>query len=313
MSIQIIIYGAGERGRGIYNFFEKYNQEQMIWGFCDQNHEKILEIEGKKVVGFEEAISYKMPFLISLTDEKIVKQIKNRIDASGGKVIDFANVASFWGKDRNIVNRDFCAFFHVENMNQYFKEAEDSTYVFLDNNSLFYELFKQLDLKNVIELACGRGRHVQYYIHKADKITLVDILKKNIDFCKNRFNDKDNIYYYCNNGYNIEKLKTEQYTSLFCYDAMVHFEMMDIYEYLKDIYRVLIPGGKALLHHSNNTSDYKASFANAPHGRSFMSKDVFAYLAYRAGFDVLEQKVIDWGIKDLDCISLIQKPYTTKN
>lgn len=70
--------------------------------------------------------------------------------------------------------------------------------------------------------------------------------------------------------------------------------MMDIYEYLKDIYRVLIPGGKALLHHSNNTSDYKASFANAPHGRSFMSKDVFAYLAYRAGFDVLEQKVIDW-------------------
>lgn len=44
-----------------------------------------------------------------------------------------------------------------------------------------------------------------------------------------------------------------------------------------------------------------------------MSKDVFAYLAYRAGFDVLEQKVIDWGIKDLDCISLIQKPYTTKN
>lgn len=220
MSIQIIIYGAGERGRGIYNFFEKYNQGQMIWGFCDQNYEKILEIEGKKVVGFEEAISYKMPFLISLTDEKIVKQIKNRIDESGGKIIDF---------------------------------------------------------------------------------------------CKKRFNDKDNIYYYCNNGYNIEKLKTEQYTSLFCYDAMVHFEMMDIYEYLKDIYRVLIPGGKALLHHSNNTSDYKASFANAPHGRSFMSKDVFAYLAYRAGFDVLEQKVIDWGIKDLDCISLIQKPYTTKN
>ena len=67
------------------------------------------------------------------------------------------------------------------------------------------------------------------------------------------------------------------------------------------------------MHHSNNTSDYKASFANAPHGRSFMSKDVFAYLAYRAGFDVLEQKVIDWGIKDLDCIPLIQKPYTTKN
>lgn len=111
MSIQIIIYGAGERGRGIYNFFEKYNQGQMIWGFCDQNYEKILEIEGKKVVGFEEAISYKMPFLISLTDEKIVKQIKNRIDESGGKIIDFANVASFGEKIEILLTVIFVHFF----------------------------------------------------------------------------------------------------------------------------------------------------------------------------------------------------------
>lgn len=55
--------------------------------------------------------------------------------------------------------------------------------------------------------------------------------------------------------------------------------------------------------------DFCASFVNAPHGRSFMSKEVFAYLAYRAGFNILEQKIIDWEIKDLDCISLIQKPY----
>jgi len=48
-------------------------------------------------------------------------------------------------------------------------------------------------------------------------------------------------------------------------------------------------------------------FANAPHGRSFMSKDIFAYLAYRCGFKVLEQKEIDWEIKNLDCITLLQK------
>lgn len=95
---------------------------------------------------------------------------------------------------------------------------------------------------------------------------------------------------------------------MFCYDAMVHFEMMDIYEYLKDIYRVLVPGGMVLIHHSNYTADYKASFANTPHGRSFMSKDIFAYLAYRGGFEIISQQVINWGVKDLDCISLIHKP-----
>lgn len=38
-----------------------------------------------------------------------------------------------------------------------------------------------------------------------------------------------------------------------------------------------------------------------------MSKDLFAYLSYRAGFDVVEQKVIDWGVKDLDCVTLLKK------
>ena len=38
-----------------------------------------------------------------------------------------------------------------------------------------------------------------------------------------------------------------------------------------------------------------------------MSKQLFAYLANRAGLEVLEQKVIDWGgIKGLDCLSLVE-------
>lgn len=97
--------------------------------------------------------------------------------------------------------------------------------------------------------------------------------------------------------------------SLYSYDAMVHFELMDVYSYLTDIFRVLSPEGRALLHHSNYHADYKAGFGSAPQGRSFMSKECFAYLAYRAGFNIIEQRVIDWGNeKNLDCVSLIEKP-----
>ena len=141
----------------------------------------------------------------------------------------------------------------------------------------------------------------------AGKITLVDILEENMDFCKNRFSGSDKIVYYKNNGFNLEKLDSSSYTSLFSYDSMVHFEMMDVFQYLKETYRILSVGGKALFHHSNNTEDYRITFLTGTGGRNYMSKQLFAYLANRAGLTVLEQRVIDWGKKDLDCITLVEK------
>ena len=39
-----------------------------------------------------------------------------------------------------------------------------------------------------------------------------------------------------------------------------------------------------------------------------MSKQLFAYLANRAGLEVLEQRVINWGnIEGLDCLTLVEK------
>ncbi len=180
--------------------------------------------------------------------------------------------------------------------------------VFWNEESVFYKFFRELNLQNVVELACGRGRHVPHYINKAGTVTLVDILEENMVICRERFKGIDSIKYYKNNGHNLEKLSSDSYTALFSYDSMVHFELMDVYEYLKDIHRVLGGGMRALLHHSNYSDDYKADFAHAPHARCFMSKDIFAYLSYRAGFEVIEQKVIDWyGMKELDCITLLEK------
>lgn len=231
------------------------------------------------------------------------------LDADKKVHYSIAEYAGLKGMNRVDFNREFCAFYHIDDMDVYFERAESALSTFWDDKSEFKRMFMQLDLENVIELACGRGRHVSQYLADAGKITLVDILAKNIDFCKERFSDCDKIRYYKNNGYNLEELEDNTYTALFCYDAMIHFEMLDIYQYLLDIYRVLVPGGKALLHHSNNDKDYKNAFDNNIGGRNFMSKDIFAYLSYRAGFEILEQQVLDWEEPDLDCLTLIQKPF----
>ena len=117
------------------------------------------------------------------------------------------------------------------------------------------------------------------------------------------------IYPNNNNGYDLTELPSNKYTSLFTYDSMVHFELFDIYSYLKETYRILVPGGYALFHHSNNSSDYKNSFEYNRNlgGRNFMDKQIFAYLAYKAGFEIVEQHVLDWDMPEQDCITLVRK------
>lgn len=307
---QFIIYGLGKQGKIYYDFFKEKGLEGWVKGFCDQRYLKLGSYDDKKCFGYNEAKIMGIPFLISPYDQSIFLEIEDQLKRDEIKSYGMNNIADYLGVDKVVFNREYTAFYHMNNMDNYFNKAENDIAMscFWGAESYFYQSFCKLDLTNVIELACGRGRHVAKYIDKASHVTLVDILDKNITICKERFHEYENISYYCNNGFNLEQLPPNKYTSLFVYDAMVHFEMMDIYEYLKDIYRVLISGGRVLIHHSNYDNDYKASFINSPHGRSYMNASIFAYLSFRCGFHVLDQKVISWaGIEDLDCITLLEK------
>lgn len=304
------MYGAGERGRAIYGYMESLGKSHIIYGFCDKHAKEIGSIgeDKKQVWTLEELRQLDVNCLYCITpvDADAASEIREVL--SGEKIIDFSELLDMAGLDRADCNRNFCAFTHIDEMDKYFQDAEDSLDVFWDRDSVFYRMFQKLELDNVIELACGRGRHVEKYMNQSGEITLVDILQKNIDACRGRFRNNTHIRYYKNNGYDLKELEESAYSALFTYDAMVHFELLDIWSYLKDIYRVLRHGGRALFHHSNNRSDYKASFGTAVYGRSFMSQEVFAYLAYKAGFEILEQQVIDWGIPSYDCITLVEKP-----
>lgn len=38
-----------------------------------------------------------------------------------------------------------------------------------------------------------------------------------------------------------------------------------------------------------------------------MSSELFAYMAYRAGFKIVSQDLIDWAMPEGDCLTLVEK------
>lgn len=310
----IILYGAGKAGKANAYLLYKYGIE--IAGFCDsfKSGEVEFECDGKikkkKIFKLEELSKEQYVMSVTIMDYMEREDIIKKIKEYGFKVLTVEQIFSQIG-DIVAGNRKYIAEFHRNGMDNYYSKAEEKENIdiFWGKNSSFYKMFQKMNIERIIELACGQGRHVPWYIKDAKKIVLVDILDKNIELCKERFQGEEKIEYCINSGYDFRNLPSGFFTALFSYDAMVHFEMLDIFQYLKETERVLCRGGRALFHHSNNISNYKVTFATGKHGRNYMSRDLFAYLANRAGLIILEQKEIDWGgEKKLDCITLVEKP-----
>lgn len=141
-------------------------------------------------------------------------------------------------------------------------------------------------------------------------LTLVDIFDSNLEFCRNRLCAYPFIRYIKNNGYSFEPIASQTVTAIYCYDSMVHFSPDIVESYLQDAERILLPGGKALFHHSNYSAPLDRHYGQNPNARNHMTKELFSSFAAQSDLKVVESKVIDWSTnKELDCITLVQKPF----
>ena len=199
--------------------------------------------------------------------------------------------------------------------NPYYEQAESPSWIGTfwdpedDYGKVFLSLFEQLDTSVTVELACGHGRHAERIKHLCSKLILLDINASNIDVCMKRFAGQPVFEFHVCNGFSFEPLPENEFTCIFCYDAMVHFPAEVVFAYLRDAFRILQPGGKALFHHSNYDVDVSLAPMGGPSGRSYMAQAVFCNSAIECGFDILQSTVLDWGpAKNLDCVTLIRKP-----
>ena len=189
--------------------------------------------------------------------------------------------------------------------NPYFAQAEPvMKQVWAD---LIHPFIRDCDFTCVLDLATGHGRNVPCLLPHAKRLILVDIQPGNIEVCRRRFGDHPRMTYLVNNGYDLREVPDASVTLFYCFDAMVHFDSDVVRAYLAEARRVLVPGGRAFLHHSNYQEGH--DWRSAPHSRAFMSKELMAHYALKEGLEVVRQRVIDWGgVERLDCLTLLARP-----
>lgn len=190
----------------------------------------------------------------------------------------------------------------------YYDGAEEVTDWFWTDELPFHRLFQQLDLAHAIELACGRGRHAARCIDQCGTLTLADVNASNIEACRRRFAGSDKVRFMVTPGNALPECGDGEYSALYCYDAMVHFEMLDVLDYMREFRRILRPGGRALLHLSNSRGNPTGFYHENVHWRNFGDLDVFRHFAHRLDFSLLESQAMDWGgAPGIDGVMLLER------
>ena len=177
-------------------------------------------------------------------------------------------------------------------------------------SELIQPLMADCDLSVVVDLAAGHGRNTEKLRHLAGKIYAIDVIEDHVRFCQARFAEDPRVECLVCDGVSLTGIADASVSFVYSFDSMVHFDSDVVRAYLMDIARALRPGGRGMCHHSNYIDRPTGDFRDSPHWRNFMSRELFAHYCHMEGLSVVRSELVDWGIPDLDCITLFERPST---
>ena len=196
---------------------------------------------------------------------------------------------------------------------EYFESADSKEWIntFWSKTSLFYLNYSNLKKEgNLLELACGQGRHSERFARDFRHITVCDPNETNIAITSQRLikNETSNFNAFICNGSNLEELADKSFETIICYDAMVHFEQHIVWSYLTEFKRILKDGGQILIHHSSlsklklvSVLDYRKN----PGMRNYLDQELLELNLAELGFRTLSKEIIQWDNNVTDALTLL--------
>lgn len=102
----------------------------------------------------------------------------------------------------------------------------------------------------LLEIAPGHGRWSKETVDHCKELILVDLSPSCIEYCKNVFADRDHVRYIITDGTSLPGVQPNHVDFVWSYDSFVHMDRETIGAYLREIEKVLKPGGRAIIHHA---------------------------------------------------------------
>jgi len=192
-------------------------------------------------------------------------------------------------------------------------DGPDRVVPFLDEQ-VFAPFFGQCRV--MLEIGPGGGRFTEILLPKCDSFIAADTSRHMLARLKERFRGCDKLTCLLLDGKGLREIPDRSVDAAFSYGVFVHLQHWDVFNYLRELNRVLVPGGKAIIQHANTFSELGwTTFLN--HVRpslnrhklswtfTLMTPEIMTQLTERAGLELVQCLT---GVVKRDCITLIRAP-----
>lgn len=168
----------------------------------------------------------------------------------------------------------------------------------------------------LVEIGSGGGRFTEVLLPRCEKVIATDTSRTMLRMCRQRFGAYPQVEYVHLDGRGLTGIADGSADAVFSYGVFVHLQHWDIYNYLEETARVLRPGGRAIIQHSDTLSELgwrkfaevdRPQQLNRPKlffSLTVMTPELMRAFVERAGLVLVE--TVDWvgGYG----VSLIEKP-----
>ena len=138
----------------------------------------------------------------------------------------------------------------------------------------------------IVEIGPGAGRWSAELLPFAERLVLVDVTEQAVEMCRHRFRAAQNVEVIQTDGASLPGVPSGSVRVVWSMEAFVHMAPVDVAAYLREIARVLAPGGFALIHHAGR---WQRAGWRAP-----MTATLFAAMAAQRDLQV-EVQFDQWG------------------